>query len=60
MSESPDIEEPLDDVFEQRQEVGEEPDLPDPDAVSTEANPADVWEQQIEVGRGDDEDEFRA
>lgn len=60
MSESPDIEEPLDDVFEQRQEVGEEPDRPSPDAVSTEANPADVWEQQIEVARGDDEDEFRS
>lgn len=60
MSESPDIEEPLDDVFEQQQYVGDEPDSPEPNTLSVEANPADVLEQQAEVGRGDEEDEFRA
>ncbi|WP_068277529.1 hypothetical protein [Aldersonia kunmingensis] len=60
MSESPEIEEPLDDVFEQRQFVGDEPDSPEVSTLAVEANPADVLEQQVEVGRGDEEDEFRA
>jgi hypothetical protein len=59
MSESPDIEEPLDDVFEQHQDVGDEPEAPEPETLSVEADPADVWEQQVEVGRVDEEDEFR-
>jgi hypothetical protein len=59
MSESPDIEEPLEDVFEQNQPVGDEPDSPEPATLPVEADPADVWEQQVEVGLDNEEDEFR-
>jgi hypothetical protein len=55
MSEPDDVR-PIEDVLEQRRAVAEEPEDADPGEVPFEADIADVWEQQVEVGPGDEEE----
>ncbi|MBD0323192.1 MAG: hypothetical protein ICV72_07385 [Aldersonia sp.] len=58
MTESPDMGElPIEDALEQTQAIEEEPDRIELNDLPTEANAADVLEQQIEVPL--DEDEVR-
>jgi hypothetical protein len=58
MSEPDDDLRPIEDVLEQRRAITEEPEDADPGEVPFEADIADVWEQQAEVGP-DDEEELR-
>jgi hypothetical protein len=45
---------PIEDVLEQRQAVSEEPADVDDTPAPPEADPADVWEQRMEVAIDDE------